>query len=209
MVIYAGSSPATKFDIVAKLYPNVSFHLFDGKFKRQDFAVYRKLEESEEIPNVHIHAYKFTEELAEKYSTIPNIFFWSDYRRFTPERDKDILDPRIAEDMQTQKRWVELMKPKAWMLRFRIPYPDRPGPKTTTYLKGDEMFVAPFHFRMSPETRLIGSSVEETVYDHLEHEEKMCYFNAVVRSNEWQMNCAREEADHFEDPASFLKQLFD
>lgn len=71
--------------------------------------------------------------MAERYSILSkDMLFISDIRSISSGMNDIEIDERIIIDMNDQKRWHEIMNPRASMLKFRLPW----NPGKTTYLKG-------------------------------------------------------------------------
>lgn len=88
------------------------------------------------------------------------------------------------QEMDDQRRWVEIIKPRQALLRFKIPYE---GMESVEYLAGD-LYLQPFTKRSSTEVRLQVSPPDETSgmyattrYGVKEHEECMFFHNSVTR----------------------------
>ncbi len=76
-------------------------------------------------PNVELINEYFTEELAARYSDKPHLFI-SDIRTAdSKSQDKELVEKMVKLDSKAQEKWIEIMKPKKSLLKFRCPYPDR------------------------------------------------------------------------------------
>lgn len=119
----------------------------------------------------------FTDEIAKSYSNREDVLFISDIRRvgFGKNAEKYIIG-----DMKMQMDWCQIMKPKASMLKFRLPY----SAGETEYLSGDVRLQTRGPLTTT-ETRLISTDFTKmTKYNNTEYEEKMFYINTILR--EWQ-----------------------
>ena len=197
VVVYAGAAPGHHIGYLAELFPQHRFELYDPC----EFS--QSLEGHDRIT---CHREYFTNALAQELGTRfggggadgngdgdgdgdgdgEGVLFISDirtadHRQMTEEENERC----ILKDNDWQRQWVQAMRPKKAMLKFRVPYPDRiAGP--TTYLDG-QIWIQSFNRRSGTETRLIpieGDDCSYTTmreYDHVEYEEKLFFFNEKVR----------------------------
>jgi hypothetical protein len=90
--------------------------------------------------------------------------------------------------MITQARWVEILMPMHWSLKFRIPYPIVAKGEKYPYLEGT-LWRQPYTKIKSMEMRLIGTwrdslrGIRAQEYDTRELEEQMFYHNSIIRPN--------------------------
>lgn len=172
IVVYAGAARGHHIPALASLYPSVPFYLYDP----HDFAI-------SATPQITIFRDRFTDRMAEQWrQTGRTIIFISDVRTMN-KTDKD-YEIGIGIDMNTQARWVEIMKPLWWSLKFRIPYPIVTKGESYVYLPGWLMFQ-PFSKNLSMEMRLIGQSHNPRgqIYDSRDLEQQLYYHNTQVRPN--------------------------
>jgi hypothetical protein len=174
-VLYIGAADGYHIGKLAELFPQFMFHLWDPR----DFAV-------KESKNIKIFQKFFTDDEAEIYSKNGNsTLIICDIRtvsiKFAKE-EKDIkrrikkMDEIIENDLEFQKKWVELIKPYASLLKFRLPY----GVGTTKYFDGI-IYLQQFG-PLSTEARLlVKNTTEFKLYDNIEYDEKMVYFNTHIR----------------------------
>eukprot|EP01111_Echinosteliopsis_oligospora_P018771 TRINITY_DN8796_c0_g1_i1.p1 TRINITY_DN8796_c0_g1~~TRINITY_DN8796_c0_g1_i1.p1 ORF type:complete len:166 (-),score=24.40 TRINITY_DN8796_c0_g1_i1:114-611(-) len=99
----------------------------------------------------------------------------------------------IRTDMEAQIRWHKMMKPKASMLKFRLPY----SAGETEYLDGD-IFFQVWAGRTSTESRLVVTDPEPKMktYDHTHYGEIMFHFNTVTRTIYWPHNVVGQGLNH-------------
>ena len=194
VVVYAGAADGRHIPFLANMFPNHKFMLWDPA------PMYRGCLE---MPNIECHRELFTDEIATTFAGA-NVLFISDirsmpegfdYGQMTPELDQEIEDD-VKRDMEYQKKWYEIIKPVAAMLKFRLPY----TPGQSTYLDGDVYFQA-FAAETSSESRLIVNPMRHTatdaMYDHEEYENFMYRFNRCTR--------IQPDTDPLNEP---LKELF-
>jgi len=185
-VVYAGAAPGSHDLYLSQLFPNVEFHLHDPT----PFA--RELRSS---PRFFLHEEFFVDSTALEYSNrerYPHVLFLSDIRSACPSiQGSSEVEQFVARDMDWQRGWVELMKPEAAMLKFRLPWEDR----TEQYLCGD-IFLPTFGPATTTEARLIvRKKGDDTLngqkaatpfptrnYDCKLYEDQMFYHNTEARA---------------------------
>jgi hypothetical protein len=90
------------------------------------------------------------------------------------------------EDMELQRKWVEAIKPKYSMLKFRLPFPEKEViellGENVEYLPGI-IYKQPWSRGKSIETRLIvsGDNLVPVKYSLSDYEQQMFYHNSVLR----------------------------
>jgi len=144
LVVYAGAAPGTHTSYMsAELFPNHKWLLVDpAPFDAQPSGL------------IDVRQTYFTDELARELKG-NNLLFICDIRSMDVHDNESQKESRVAADMECQRRWVQIMRPKASMLKFRLPYVD-PGEESATseYLDGD-MFMPVWGGRTTTETRLV------------------------------------------------------
>lgn len=179
LVVYAGSAPGTHLLDLAKLFPTLTFHLYDPRdfdvnlYRDQRFTIFQKF---------------FTDLDALRY-TGKNVIFLSDIRTVSNELSNEINELRVAQDNYDQARLHQLMKPKKALLKFRLPFPIKGSPIYPNsekknkflfrYLDGEvrlQAFAPPY----STEKRLIPNGKWRD-YDASLDESLMATQNAVYR----------------------------
>jgi hypothetical protein len=179
ILVYAGAAPGVNIGIVADLFPEFTWHLYDpAKFKlktdiTKKIIVYRKIFDNEVA--------KYWGKVNEKNQ---NVFFVSDIRTadYTKAKDLNENEEKILEDMKLQKEWVEIIKPLKSQLKFRLPYPGDLRPVEVEYFSGN-LYKQCFAPQTSTETRLVLTSPNFTyqTYSCEKYQSQMFYQNVVVR----------------------------
>jgi len=180
VVVYAGAAPGHHIAYLASLFPEHTFELYDPC----EFSTIL-----EGHPRVHCHREYFTNSMAKElgeHFADDGILFISDMRTADHRLMSDEENEQcIVRDNEAQKEWVQAMRPRKAMLKFRCPYPDRiAGP--SRYLDGD-LWLQSFNRRSGTETRLIpkeGADCSYSAmrsYDHRQYEEQLFFFNERVR----------------------------
>lgn len=163
-VVYAGAAPGIHIRLLAKMFPDNVFELYDPRpFSKR----------LENVSNIHIHQDYFTDEVAKSFASKPTLFM-CDIRSGDSE-DRDFED-HIVTNMQSQMRWVEMMHPVQSLLKFRLPF----TPGTTQYLDG-KIVLQPWAPIMSTECRLITDGKSTREYDHTTHEQQLYRHNIAGR----------------------------
>lgn len=168
--IYAGAAPGKHIPLLSLMFPNIKvFELWDPtKFEIPENELSEKF-----ILNNEIFTDDVAKSLKKKYKH-ERVLFLSDIRRTTMDED-------IIEDMKWQSDWVKILRPRASLLKFRLPWDN----KSTKYLKGS-ILIQPWAPINSTETRLEvlhKDDFEEIEYSHKTYEQQMFYFNDVIRKN--------------------------
>jgi hypothetical protein len=156
-VVYAGAAPGSSFVLLSKLFPELTFYLFDpAEFDNLLCG----------IRNVVIENRIFGESDMKKDS-----LFMCDIRRSDDEKS-------IEKDMDEQKRWVTKGSPVRSSLKFRLPFSEG----KTKYFDG-RLVLQAFAPVSSTELRLEFDGIpDDREYDHTEVEEKMAFHNLVNRT---------------------------
>jgi len=93
------------------------------------------------------------------------------------EHGEDETDQKVRGDQDAQMTWHQIMKPKASMLKFRLPW----GDGSTEYLDG-EIYLPVFGPITTTETRLIVKDGAGTKsYSNKKYEDQLFHFNTVTR----------------------------
>ena len=114
------------------------------------------------------HQY-FTDEDAAKY-TGKNILFLSDIRTGNEESC-------VAVDMEMQRRWCEIIKPRMAMLKFRLQW----SPGELEYFDG-EIYTQPRIGATSTETRLWTDCKKIKIWDNTEYNDRVFYYQKFIRN---------------------------
>lgn len=175
-VVYAGAAPGLHIPILAEMFPEMHFVLIDP----HPIAVSEL-----ELGNVVTLLVEMTDQLAEemgnRYAGTP-ILFISDVRVGPPvgcaESDQGHQE-RVHRDMLAQMGWYQRLRPKAGLLKFRLPWDVE---AETVYLGGTILFPV-FGKQYTHESRLIvqGPAPSLECYDNIKYERQMAFFNRVLR----------------------------
>lgn len=166
LLVYAGSADGRHIGLLADLYPEFEFHLWDPR------PFYPTLKNHK---NIKLFNHKFTDLVAERYRD-QKPYFISDIRTVP------ISEASIMDNQSMQWSWVKLMQPRMACLKFKMPYPtDNPKSKKYIYLDGEirKQIWAPI---TSAETRLIVRDPNsKRTWDTSAYEGALAYFNIHQR----------------------------
>jgi len=171
-LLYIGSSRGFHINYLMKMFPDIHYILYDKR------TTYVKPKE-----NVEIHKMYFNDEIAKQYTNM-NLFLISDIRNLDVRQIKEQknmkkLDALVVEDMNIQKHWCEIVKPKQALLKFRLPW----FIPSTKYYDGIVYFQI-WSGNFSAETRMVPNFEKTKDWDNRKYEEQMFYYNTVTRRQE-------------------------
>jgi dsRNA-specific ribonuclease len=185
--LYIGSSPGQNIAAVAELFPKVKFYLYDGKHTK-----------TKQLPNVEIvrndknEGVKFTDYVLSQFlNRNASTLLFSDIRNV--DNKGNVTEEIVDSDLNLQLSWITKLKPKAFCLKFRLPYVDPNKSKTTfkEYVDGLGI-LQPYAPESTTEIRLMNESSK--IFDNkgnlklikwslTTHENRMFYLNILIR--EW------------------------
>lgn len=173
LVVYAGAAPGTHTSYLSELFPKLEFHLWDPA----PFTCKRS-------KKIKIFRDFFTDDVAKSYASKDSVLFISDIRTADPKVLSGIeVEEAIKFDQKLQMDAHLLMNPVASMLKFRLPWNSTGN---TEYLDG-KIFLPVWGRQSTTETRLVVErGADMKLYNDLEYEEQMFYFNTVTRVQYYQ-----------------------
>lgn len=190
-LLYIGAAVGTNIAVIAKLYPMLTFHLYDSsKFNMEVLK----------LPNIQIYNTNFEDADMNRWAGIAKkkpVFLVSDIRnmRYSPnvqnvEANKTASlknEKLVIDDLTLQAKWVKIINPVRACLKFRLPY-------YFTYVTELEFeYFAGTIYRQvwqrptSTETRLVPNPADEkgvyaTTTYHIRAYENMCFYhNMFIR----------------------------
>ena len=182
-VVYAGAAPGTHITLLSKMFPDLTFHLYDPLPFHESLKKY---------PKIHTHQQLFLNETIDEFVNTPTLFI-SDIRSVdtegilkTGENANEKIDEGITIDMTRQYEWCIRLKPKMASLKFRLPWVTKekitidPKIDQTIYLDGNIHYQS-WVGKGSTEGRLFTDCTKNKIYSNLEYEEKMSFHNKVER----------------------------
>jgi hypothetical protein len=163
-VVYAGAAPGTHLAILAALFPNHAFHLYDpAPFNLREGR------------NIHLHQEMFLDTVAESWRR--DVLFICDIRSANLElQTHEEFEERVVADMEAQRHWCELMRPVMASLKFRPPWDD----KTLEYYSGDIYFQI-WAAQKSTETRLFTNCRSTQQYSNSLYADQLFHHNIITR----------------------------
>lgn len=173
-ILYIGAgSEGYHNTFLADMFPEILFDLWDpGRFNVEDRQ------------NIKIFNKFFRDNDAKKYADDvkkgEKILFMSDIRNLEIAKERDNLsksDKIVMADMNDQLNWSRIIRPIASYLKFRLPY----NAEKFRYFEGP-IYLQPFS-PLSTEARIIVTNFDSMkTYDTKEYDDKMAYFNHLIRS---------------------------
>jgi Poly A polymerase regulatory subunit len=188
IVVYTGNSTGSHLRLLATMFPLLDIHMYDTSTPFQT-----------PHENVCTFARPFSDDDAASYYSgmdpeNSNVLFMCDVRDLSHGSRKHVAVAKsnghanspyeIQTDLQRQQRWVQMMRPRVALLKFRQPY-DQPK---LLYLAG-QMYIQPFAPSLSSECRLLvdapskySDDYQMQEYDNAVHGDIMYHHNVVVRT---------------------------
>lgn len=178
VILYIGAADGKHIFYLSKLFPNNIFILYDTS-KFDDNLL--------DVNNIIIKNQLFTDSDALEYSK-QEVLLISDIRNIPKKNNHSDeihyeIEAGVANDMKTQEKWYNIIKPNAALLKFRLPY----GPGKTEYLHGELRFQ-PWAPLTSTETRLIvlpEHKYRTKIYDNENYESILYRFNMCTRTQKF------------------------
>ena len=157
-VVYVGAAPGNHITTLCKIFPKLTFILYDNGRWNNSLKSLAKLKNS----NVKLISSYFTEADCDLYAKeSDNIIFISDIRNleYDVRKDPELAEDTTWNDMLLQQTWVKRINPRIASLKFRLPYDTeynktKFGGETVKYLSGKVM-IQPWTSQTSSECRLI------------------------------------------------------
>ncbi len=179
-VVYAGAAPGNNILFVAELFPFLHWELFDPNFAN-DASMAQKFAKQNKITVMPSSLGVESVQSIHGRTDANNILFFSDIRS---THKKFVQEDLVWMDMDLQMKLVQDIKPRAYCLKFRIPY-CRFNKKVNSfdYLRGT-LWLQPFNRTMSTEARLVGKggvNMEPNIRYDLTHEKRHYYINMIMR----------------------------
>lgn len=168
LVIYVGAAAGHHIN---KLYDdfghlNLKYHLYDTNY-------FDSLLQTKD--NITLFHEYFTDEHCQKYKKIKDILFISDIRNMEVLKSTTDVVPM---DMSMQMNWVLNIKPRACMLKFRLPYNSN---NLVEYLDG-EIRLQAYAPNSTTECRLVATKPYTLkLYNPIDNENRLFYLNKMVR----------------------------
>jgi hypothetical protein len=181
-IVYAGAAPGTHMPLLSEMFRtlNLKYVLVDPHFKGEN----RRPRGCECIEEYFLNEGK-SKNCAEYWrKQSESVLFISDIRTCSSSDNKTPTEQDVKNDMEMQLGWVNTMRPRAGMLKFKLPFDDTSVP----YLKGN-IHLPIWGRQRTAESRLIftnddafdGDTVIKHTYSAGAYEQEMYHFNTVTR----------------------------
>ena len=164
-VVYAGAAPGLHIPLLAQMFPCITFHLYDP----QPFGIM-------ETEQIILHQCYFTDEVAQLFVDTENLIFVCDIRCTTGEVE-------VWNDMLSQQRWHNIMRPELTSLKFRLPWVKEGKDPIVHYLDG-AIHLPVWGRTSTTECRLVIEKQRhegQRPYDCHIYEQEMSFFNRITR----------------------------
>lgn len=170
IVVYAGAAPGHHIPIISRMFPSITWHLYDPR----KFVV-------KPTDKIKVHQQYFMGADALEWAGRDNVFFLSDIRtadHISQEAEEN--ERRIVEDLLMQQEWIRIMEPIQSQIKFRLPYIK--GYNNERYLEymDGTIYLQAWAPVSSTETRLVPNGLTKT-YDNKKYEDQMFYHNSIIR----------------------------
>jgi len=188
LVVYAGAAPGSHIPILCEMFPKHQFVLYDPNQFDPVLSKYPQITTIQEY---------FMDKDAEYYLG-KDVLFISDIRTANPTlMTEDEITERINKDNEWMLQWCQKMKPKKALLKWKLPY----GPGSTKFLGYERIFLPIWGPVTTTECRLVPITDPEDpnyikVYDHVEYEQQLFYFNTVKRLTYYHHDVEADGLDH-------------
>jgi hypothetical protein len=166
-IIYAGAAPGRHITLLAEIFPRRKFILYDPREFSTKLLEYK---------NIELRQKFFLEDDCNEINKLDNFVFLSDIRTGSDEEN-------VADDMEFQRKWCEILKAKMFCLKFRLPW----SAGKTKYFDG-EVHLQPWNGCESAETRLWTDCKKIKEYDNDEYNNKIFYFHKYYRQEFYDVN---------------------
>ena len=194
-LVYVGAAPCSWALLLAKQFPVFEFHLYDPEafdITLQEYDMNDSTRDVQsDINRADIYLYKrlFTDADTQDWKGKPDVFFVSDIRPFSYEKEGEEGEQTVHENMELQSKWIKSIEPAFSQVKFKLPYSKTWNPPingepdfTYRYLDGRiyfQQWVGP----LSTETRLVSSPPYRDIeYNFRMYEEMLFHHNTIERN---------------------------
>lgn len=178
ILLYVGAAPGTHLILLSYMFPNVFFILYDGAKFDPELKKYPNIYEIHEGQQGFVTT-DLVKSLKPKLEN-KNLLFVSDIR--LGEENENKFEAGVTRDMKLQEDWMEILKPKMSLLKFRMSYHMKHGDKLE-YTNGKILYGI-WPKPTSGETRLLVTRQDigkKRSYDYKDYEESMFFHNKYQR----------------------------
>ena len=180
ILLYVGAAPGHHLILLSIMYPNVFFMLYDGAKFFPLLKRYPNIYDIHEGENGFVTTDVIRKLKTKLQKTNRDLLFVSDIRLGNENRNK--FEEAVTRDMALQEEWVDILKPKLSLLKFRMSYNLKHGNKIK-YTKGKILYGI-WPKSLSGETRLLVNESDvgqKILYDFQKYEEVMFFHNKYKR----------------------------
>jgi len=171
ILLYIGTTLDDHIVKLAIFYPEIDFRCY-GKNKTTQIA-----------ENVTIYNREFTDDDVLEYQDMTNLYVISNFSNVPESLTGQEKEKLLSEEMMLQMKWIQGIKPKSALLKFRPPHYYEGISVTNKF----EYFIGTiwrtvFSKPKTVECRLVVDNYDTTIlYDFQKFEEIMHYYNDVTR----------------------------
>ena len=191
-LLYIGAAPCGWAPLFAVMFPMFELHLYDPeafditlqKFDRNDPLV--TIPDDSNMGKIFLYKRLFTDEDASEWKTAAlesDIFFVSDIRPFTYDKDNEESESVVHECMMMQEKWVRTINPRFCQLKYKLPYTQLYKDDEFLYkYLGGRVYFQSWVGALSTEARLVSSPPYQSIENNYRiYEEMMFNHNTKVR----------------------------
>lgn len=192
-LVYVGAAPCSWALLLARQFPVFELHLYDPEpfditLMEHDMND-SKREVLSDINQADIYLYKrlFEDEDTKRWADETDVFFVSDIRPFSYEKEGEEGELTVHENMMIQSNWIKKIQPLYSQVKFKLPYSknlSNPDADHTLYQYLDgRIYFQQWVGEYSTESRLVSSPpYQDTEYDYKIYEEMMFHHNTYARN---------------------------
>ncbi len=174
VVVYVGAAPGFNIEFAIKLFPGLTWHLYDTNTINVKLSAW-----------VKVYQRLFTDHDAKRWANRSDVFFISDIRQYVNVSTMltEEINKKVEQDMRMQEKWYNIIKPVIAQLKFRVPFAKEGliEAQLYTYLDGF-VFKQPYVSPLSPEFRLVPYGPSRTrTYNLLKQMRLAAYHHVMIR----------------------------
>ena len=160
LVVYAGAAPGDHIPLLAGMFPRLTLTCYDPRpFAFSGSSQVKVVQES------------FDADTAALWKGRASLFICD-------IRTEPVHADSVARDMAEQAAWVRAMRPRASLLKFRLPW----GSGVSEYLGGEVLPQAYAQGRSTESRLLVCDPDSSQEWDNAHYEGQMFWWNTVMRS---------------------------
>ena len=211
LVLYVGASPGHHINIIKKLYPDISFMLYDGLKMHMNFNDNIKIIQEYFYDSTCNDVIKYKNDINKKY-----LIYITDIR----SRETEIDNKSVWLDMINQMRWGVLLEADFMNIKLRFPWLEKNTSEHLNYKlnlsaienkinlindklnEGDilyldgKIFIQLYAFNNSTETRLFvkknkNNKYSLKKYNCFDYEEKLLYHNTINKQKKYKFKLSK------------------